>query len=242
MGTMSESREAQLVRSFVSLADSLVNEYDVIDTLQTLVDQCTSLFGATACNIVLGSDDQHLEVAAATSEECREIGRLQLEADQGPCIEAVTRRDVVSVVDPAQMVDRWPVFAEASVDAGYRSAHAIPMRLREQTIGSLNLFRDHEGALNEVDATAAQALADVATISIIRERAIRDGDEVREQLQRALDTRIVIEQAKGFLAHRHDLDTESAYRLLRDHARSAQAPLSSVAQGVVEGTVAIPAR
>jgi transcriptional regulator with GAF, ATPase, and Fis domain len=239
---MSESREAQLVHSFVSLADSLVNEYDVIDTLQTLVDQCTSLFGATACNIVLGPDEQHLEVAAATSEDCRQVGLLQLSVGQGPCIEAVTRRDVVSVVDPAEMVDRWPVFAEASVDAGYRSAHAIPMRLREQTIGSLNLFRDHDGALNEADATAALALADVATIGIIRERVIRDGDEVRDQLQRALDSRIVIEQAKGFLAHRHDLDTESAYRLLRDHARSAQAPLSSVAQGVVEGTVAIPAR
>ncbi|KQO81572.1 transcriptional regulator [Frigoribacterium sp. Leaf263] len=239
---MSESREAQLVHSFVSLADSLVNEYDVIDTLQTLVDQCATLFDATDCNIVLGADDAHLEVAAATSEECRGIGRLQLEAEQGPCIEAVTRRVVVSVVDPAEMVDRWPVFAEASVDAGYRSAHAIPMRLREQTIGSLNLFRDHDGALNDADATAAQALADVATISIIRERVIRDGDEVREQLQRALDSRVVIEQAKGFLAHRHELDTDSAYRLLRAHARSAQAPLSSIAEGVVQGTVVIPAR
>jgi transcriptional regulator with GAF, ATPase, and Fis domain len=234
---MTETREQLLVKTFVTLADSLVTDYDIIDLLQTLVDRTTELFDASAAGIVLGPDADHLEVIVSTSENSRIVGLMQLRAGAGPCVEAVTSGGVVSVVDEGEMFDRWPTFAAAATGSGYVSVHAIPLRLRGQIIGSLNLFRDHEGALNETDAIAAQALADVATISVLQERTIHDSRAVRAQLQRALDTRIVIEQAKGVIAYTHHLDMEAAFRLIRHHARSTQTPMSAVAAGVVDGSI-----
>jgi transcriptional regulator with GAF, ATPase, and Fis domain len=236
---MTETREQLLVKTFVTLADSLVAGYDVIDLLQTLVDRTTELFDAAAAGIILGPDADHLDVIASTSENSRIVGLMQLRAGEGPCVEAVTSGVVVSVVDEAEMFERWPEFAGAATGSGFVSVHAIPLRLRGQIIGSLNLFRDREGALNEADAIAAQALADVATISVLQERTIHDSSIVRDQLQRALDTRIVIEQAKGVLVHTHRLDMDSAFRLIRHHARSTQTPMSVVAAGVVDGTIRI---
>lgn len=237
---MTDTREALLVKTFVTLADSLVAGYDVIDLLQTLVDRATELFDAGAAGIILGPDDEHLDVIVSTSETSRIVGLLQLRAGEGPCVEAVTTGAVVSVADAAELSERWPVFAEAVTGSGYLSVHAIPLRLRGQIIGSLNLFREHEGVLNETDAIAAQALADVATISVLQERTIHDSGIVAEQLQRALDTRVVIEQAKGVIAQTHGLDMDAAFRLLRHHARSTQTPLSGVVTGVVDGTIVIP--
>jgi len=237
---MAQNREALLVDTFVALADSLVAGYDVIDLLQTLVDRATDLFDASAAGIILGPDVEHLDVIASTSETSRIVGLMQLRAGEGPCVEAVTTGAVVSVADAAELRERWPVFAEAATDSGYLLVHAIPLRLRGEIIGSLNLFRDHEGALDETDAIAGQALADVATISILQERTAQDSTAVSDQLQRALDTRVVIEQAKGVLAHTHGLDMDAAFRLLRHHARSTQTPLREVVAGVVDGTVTIP--
>ena len=236
---MTKTREQLLVETFVTLADSLVGGYDLIDLLQTLVDRAVDLFDATDAGIILGPDTHHLDVIASTSETSRIVGLMQLRAGEGPCVEAVTTGTVVSVVDQDEMTTRWPTFAAAAEGSGYVSVHAIPLRLRGEVIGSLNLFRDHEGALNEDDAIAAQALADVATISVLQERTIHDGTLVREQLQRALDSRVVIEQAKGVIAFTHHLDMDAAYRLIRHHARSTQTPMSAVAAGVVNRTVRI---
>lgn len=237
---MSTTRETLLVQTFVTLADSMVADYDVIDLLQNLVDQTTELFDASASGIILGPDAEHLEVIVSTSEESRLVGLMQIRAAEGPCVEAVSSGQVVSVVDMAEMRNRWPEFAAEVAATDYLSVHAIPLRLRGETIGSLNLFRDHEGALNEEDAVAAQALSDVATISVLQERAIRDSTVIRDQLQRALNSRVVIEQAKGVLAHTHQLDMDAAFRLLRQHARSTQAPIAVVAAGVVDRSIQIP--
>jgi transcriptional regulator with GAF, ATPase, and Fis domain len=234
---MTETREQLLVETFVTLADSLVAGYDIIDLLQTLVDRTTELFDASAAGIVLGPDVDQLDVIVSTSENSRIVGLMQLRAGEGPCVEAVTSGRVVSVVDENEMYGRWPAFAAAATGSGYLSVHAIPLRLRGQIIGSLNLFRDQEGPLNETDATAAQALADVATISVLQERTIHDSRTVRKQLQHALDTRIVIEQAKGVIAYTHHLDMDAAFRLIRHHARSTRTPLSAVAAGIVDGSV-----
>lgn len=234
---MTETREQLLVKTFVTLADSLVAGYDIIDLLQTLVERSTTLFDASAAGIILGPDSDHLDVIVSTSETSRIVGLMQLRAGEGPCVEAVTSGSVVSVETEDEMYDRWPTFAAAAAGSGYISVHAIPLRLRGQIIGSLNLFRDHEGALNETDATAAQALADVATISVLQERTIHHSSAIRDQLQRALDTRIVIEQAKGVIAHTHGLDMDAAFRLIRHHARSTQTPMADIAAGVIDGTV-----
>ena len=236
---MPETREELLVHTFVSLADSLVSDFDVLELLQTLVDQATLLFDASASGIIIGPDAQHVEVVASTSEKSRLVGLMQLEVGEGPCVEAVTTGRVVSVADVREIAHRWPAFAEQAAGAGYVSVHAIPLRLRGQVIGSLNLFRDHEGALNGADATAAQALADVATISVLQERTIRDSSVVHDQLRRALDSRVVIEQAKGVIAHTHGVDMDQAFQLIRREARSTSTAMRVVAAGIVEGRVTI---
>ncbi|MFT7765607.1 GAF and ANTAR domain-containing protein [Clavibacter tessellarius] len=236
---MPDTREGLLVRTFVNLADSLVSDFDVLELLQTLVDQATLLFDASAAGIIIGPDDRHLEVVASTSELSRLVGLMQLEAGEGPCVEAVTTGEVVSVASVAEIGERWPAFAALAEGAGYLSVHAIPLRLRGEVIGSLNLFREHEGALNEADATAAQALADVATISVLQERTIRDSTVVRDQLRHALDSRVLIEQAKGVIAHTHGVDMDEAFRLIRRHARNTSAAMPQVAEGIVAGRIAL---
>ncbi|OUE23517.1 GAF and ANTAR domain-containing protein [Clavibacter michiganensis] len=238
---MPETREELLVHTFVSLADSLVGDFDVLDLLQTLVDQVTLLFDASAAGIIIGPDAQHLEVVASTSEKSRLVGLMQLEVGEGPCVEAVSTGRVVSVADVREIAHRWPAFSAEAQGAGYVSVHAIPLRLRGQVIGSLNLFREHEGALNEADATAAQALADVATISVLQERTIRDSTVVHDQLRHALDSRVVIEQAKGVIAHTHGVDMDEAFRLIRAEARSTSTALPAIAAGIVEGRVTLEA-
>lgn len=238
---MPDTREAQLVHTFVSLADSLVGDFDVVDLLQTLVDQVTLLFDASAAGIIIGPDPAHLEVVASTSEKSRLVGLMQLEVGEGPCVEAVTTGRVVSVADVREISHRWPAFATEAAGAGYVSVHAIPLRLRGEVIGSLNLFREHEGVLNEADAVAAQALADVATISVLQERTIRDSTVVHDQLRHALDSRVVIEQAKGVIAHTLGIDMDEAFRLIRREARSSSTAMPAVAAGIVEGRVTIRA-
>ncbi|RII94629.1 ANTAR domain-containing protein [Clavibacter michiganensis] len=238
---MTKTREELLVRAFVTLADSMVTDYDMIDLLQTLVDETTKLFDAAASGIILGPDVDHLEVVVSTSERSRFVGLMQLRAGEGPCVEAVTTGAVVSVANTAEITDRWPRFAAEAAQAGYVSVHAIPLRLRGQIIGSLNLFRNHEGALNHADAIAAQALADVATISVLQERSVRDSSIVAEQLSRALDSRVIIEQAKGVIAHNHGLDMGAAFNAIRNDARRRRIAVAVVATEVVQGhTVLTP--
>jgi len=226
-------RETQLLKTFVTLADSLVTGFDTIDLLQMLVERTTALFDAADAGIILAGSTGELEVIASTNERSKLVGLLQLRAGEGPCVESYTTGSVVSVPDLGEIDDRWPVFTDLARDSGYGSVHAIPLRLRDQTLGSLNLFRDTTGALNEDDATAAQALADVATISILQERALREIDSTRDQLQRALDSRVVIEQAKGVVSYTQSVDMDEAFQRIRRHARANRLPLVEVAADVV---------
>lgn len=229
---MTDTRETRLVDTFVTLTDSLIADYDVVDVLQTLVDRAVELFDAAAGAIHLKNDRGALEVVASTSERSSFIGLLQLDAGEGPCIAAVTSGELVTSRDADDLEQHWPRFAAASRERGYAGVHAIPLRLRDEVIGSLNLFRETEGALNGPDARAAQALADVATISVLQQRSLEQATVTAAQLQRALDTRLVIEQAKGYLARAFDTDTDTARELLRRYARTTQQRLSDVAAAV----------
>lgn len=229
---MTDNRETRLVDTFVTLTDSLIADYDVVDVLQTLVDRAVELFDAAAGAIHLKNDRGALEVVASTSERSSFIGLLQLDAGEGPCIAAVTSGELVTSRDADDLEQHWPRFAAASRERGYAGVHAIPLRLRDEVIGSLNLFRETEGALNGPDARAAQALADVATISVLQQRSLEQATVTAAQLQRALDTRLVIEQAKGYLARAFDTDTDTARELLRRYARTTQQRLSDVAAAV----------
>lgn len=227
-------REGQLVDTFVSLADTLVAGYDIVDFMHVLVERCAAIFDAADAGILLPGTSGRLEVVASTSERSHLIGLLQLDADEGPCVDAYTTGRVVSVNRIAETYKRWPVFATQAAALDYQSMHAIPMRLRDHTIGSLNLFSDQPGPLDPQDARAAQALADVATIGILQERALREANIARDQLQHALDSRVVIEQAKGVLAQTADVSVDEAFQLLRERARSTGRLLSSVALEVIE--------
>lgn len=232
-------REQQLVDAFVAVADSLVRDYDLIGLLQSLVDRSIGLFDASAAGIVLGSASDGYDVVASTSERSQFVGLMQLRAEEGPCVEAITSARVVSVGSPREIQERWPAFAAMSEGLGFVAVHAIPLRLRDETIGSLNLFRDQEGEMNAADAVAAQALADVAIISILQERVVSDLSLTKQQLQKALDSRVLIEQAKGVVAHTHDLDMEAAYRLIRHQARTTQTKIVELAQAIVEDGVVL---
>lgn len=234
---MTDTRETRLVETFVTLTDNLVADYDVIDVLQTLVDRSVELFDAAAGAIHLLNRDGVLEVAASTSERSGFIGLLQLNAGEGPCITAVTTGELVTSDDLESLSARWPRFAAASKDHGYRSVHAIPLRLRDEVIGSLNLFREIDGALNGADGRAAQALADVATISILQQRTVQDATVTAEQLQHALDAKVPVEQAKGYLARALSVDVDTAREVLRRYARTVQRRLSDVSVDVADGSL-----
>lgn len=236
---MTRTREQQLVETFVTLTDTLVSDYDLVDLLQTLVDNATQLFDASAAGILLVGRSQELEVIASTNERSSFVGLMQLKAGEGPCVEAFINGVTVSVQSPAEMQRRWPRFAAASAELGYAAVHSVPLRLRDVTLGSMNLFRETTGALNAEDATAVRALTDVATISILQQRTAEQADLVRTQLQQALDSRVVIEQAKGFLAHTHQIDLDTAFMLLRSYARSHQTRLADTARDVTNRVISI---
>ena len=231
-------REAALVDAFAALADTLVAGYDVVELLQTLVDTCVALLDVDAAGLLLaGADSKRLDLMASTSEESRLVETMQLAAEAGPCIECFETGTIVSVPDIARGRPAWSDFSTRALEQGFRSMHAVPLRLRKTTVGTLNLFRTEAGELNERDTRVAQALADVATIGILHERDFRASDLLRQQLQVALNSRVVIEQAKGVLAHTHDVSTDQAFTLLRDYARSNRRPLAQVAQQLVERTL-----
>jgi GAF domain-containing protein len=237
---MTRTRERQLVDTFVTLTDSLVSDYDVVELLQSLVDNAAQLFDAQAAGILLANPQRELEVVASTSERSSFIGLLQLEAGEGPCVEAFFTGETVSVENTEEMQRRWPHFAAISQQLGYASVHSIPLRLRDTTLGSMNLFRDTTGELNATDAVAARALTDVATISILQQRTAEHAVLVQTQLQHALNSRVAIEQAKGFLAHTHQVDLDTAFTMLRSYARSNGTRIAETARHVVDRVITIP--
>jgi len=230
---VTNTREGQLVETFVTLADTLVADYDVVDLLHTLVEKCAALLEASAAGIILSDGDGVLEVVASTNERSRLVEILQLRAGSGPCVESFSTGKAVAVADIERTGDTWPKFREGALALGFASMHAVPLRLRATTIGSLNLFWDRTGGLSIGDTNTVQALADVATIGILQERTIRESDIVRQQLQHALSSRVLIEQAKGVVAYTHGVHMGDAFDIIRSHARANGLPLADVAEQIV---------
>ncbi len=239
--TSQESRRAALLSErFVALADSLVADYDVVELLQELVQSCVALLAVDEGGLLLVDQRGNLQVVASSSETARLVELLQLQSEEGPCLECVHGGIPVTVADMSAEQERWPTFARSALSVGFTGVHAFPLRLREQTIGALNLFmtKDRRG-LSEDDLRIAQALADVATIGILQQRSVSRSSMLAEQLQNALNSRIVIEQAKGVLAERGSMDMHHAFERLRGYARAHNQRLSDVAQAVVlHGTLA----
>jgi GAF domain-containing protein len=234
MSRAPDDREGLIGQAFVTLADTLVDEYDVIDLLDRLAGFCVELLAAEAAGIVLGDERRELRVVAASDEAAQVIELLQLQSDEGPCLDCFQSVAPVSVTDLTEAADRWPSFVAAVAQrSDFRSVHALPLRLRGRAIGALNLFHAVPGPLPEHDLALGQALADVATIGILQERAIRRGDVLNEQLQGALTSRVVVEQAKGVLAQYGALSPTEAFEQLRRYARSHNFKLADLARRIV---------
>ena len=233
---MNETTRLELLfDAFATFADTLVAGYDILDLLQTLVETCHDLLDVDSAGILLANAANELEVVASTSEANTLVEVMQIDADAGPCLECFRTRAVVSLPDIDVGSDRWAAFCDTARAQGIHSVYAIPLRLRDTTIGTLNLMRNERGELNQYDIRAAQALADVATIGILQERTVRDASKLRDQLQEALSSRVIIEQAKGVVAETANVSIEAAFALIRQHARSHQTPLSLVARQLVSG-------
>ena len=227
-----------LSETFVELTDTMVADFDIIDFLHVLTRRSVELLDVSAAGLLLADPRGELRVVAASSEAARLLELFQLQNDQGPCLDCFRSGQPVSATD-LSADQRWPRFADAAGEGGFAAVQALPMRLRDQVIGALNLFRGTAGAFDADSVHIGQALADVATISLLHERNMRHRDTLNEQLQTALNSRVVIEQAKGKLAERLGIDVDQAFTLLRDQARNHNQRLSDVARALVDGTQAI---
>lgn len=226
------SFDSRVLHTLTDLADTLVDDYDVVELLQTLVDACRDVLGITAAGILLADEAGELELIASTSEASRLVEVMQLGAQAGPCIESF-RRGVPVAVPSLTSMSGGGSFRDEALSQGFSSIQALPLRLREQTIGTLNLMGADEGALPEHVLVAARAFADMATIGILHERSLRESEVLAQQLRVALGSRVIIEQAKGVVSFTADIPIDAAFERIRSYARSHQLPLSQVAARIV---------
>jgi len=231
---MDVTRERRLAEAFVGTADTVVGDFDVIEFLRTLAERCVQLLDVDAAGLMLADRHGKMQASPASAEDPRLMELFELQADGGPCLDTYrTGRPVLNANLHASRA-RWPRFAEAAMRTGYVSVHALPLRLRATVIGALNLFSSQPGRLSDQDARTGQALADAAAVGILAQRSIHRHDLQTIQLQNALNSRVVIEQAKGLLAERHQIGVETAFALLREYARSHRLHLSDLARDVIE--------
>jgi GAF domain-containing protein len=236
---MSNGREPQVIDTFLALTDTLVHDFDALDMLTVLSERCVELLDVDAAGVILTDGRGGLSMAAGSSERTRLLEVFAVAIDAGPCVDCVrTGRPVISEdLGTPHAHRRWPRYAPHAEEAGFRSTHALPMRLRDEVIGVLTLLHTDRHTLTADDARLGQALADAATIGLLHERAVRHAETVQEQLQGALNSRVVIEQAKGVLAGQTDLAPEDAFTALRAHARGQGMRLTDLARAVVERTI-----
>jgi GAF domain-containing protein len=233
-------REQLIADAFVELADTLVDDFDLVDFLNTVVEHAVELVDAQAAGIMLSDQRGGMEVMAASSHATRLVELFEIQNEEGPCLDAFRSGRAVTRDDQAEMLASWPTFTPRLAEAGFSSAQAVPMRLRTQVIGALNLFRTAPGALTEAEMKLVQALADVATVGILQQRAVTASSLLAEQLQSALHSRVLIEQAKGIIAERAGTDIDRAFDMIRRHARRTGAPLQAVVARVIDGSLRPP--
>jgi transcriptional regulator with GAF, ATPase, and Fis domain len=230
---MSGAREREVSRAFVTLASSLANGYDVVELLSSLTADCAHLLDVASAGLLLADGRGVLHVMAASSERTRQLEVFQVQRADGPCRDCYLDGAPVSAPDLHEETDRWPQFVPAALAAGFASVHALPMRLRDRMLGALGLFGTTVGSLSSDDLSLGQALADVASVALVQDKVTSDQKSVNEQLQTALTSRIVLEQAKGVLAQQGSLQMEEAFAMLRRYARTNNLRLTAVAEAVV---------
>jgi len=225
--------ERDVTRVFVALAGALAGGEDVVELLTTLTGECARLLDVASAGLLLADQRGVLHVMAASSERTRELEVFQLQREEGPCRDSYLAGAAISVPDLAAETDRWPQFAPHALAAGFASVHALPMRLRAVKLGTLNLFGTTVGDLNPEDLSLGQAFADVASVALVQDRTSNDHVSINTQLQGALTSRVVLEQAKGVLAQQGGLEMHEAFVVLRRYARDHNLQLTDLATAVV---------
>jgi GAF domain-containing protein len=229
-----DNREEWLAQTFVELADTLVADFDLIDFMSVLVERCAELLGSAEVGLALAAARGELRVMASSTERMRALELIEVQNDEGPCRDCLRSGEQVLNQRLADSEDRWPRFTHDAQEAGFKMVHALPLRLRSDVIGAMNIFSPELRELSPEDVNLTQALADAATIGILQERAVKHGADLAGQLQGALNSRIVIEQAKGIVAERRQMDMDQAFAMLRSHARSNRTQLSDVARAIID--------
>lgn len=235
------TRQDLLSRTFVELADTLVENYDQIEFLHRLAERCVSLLGVAEAGVVLAGSEGQLRALASSSERMHLIELIEVQSQDGPCLDCWRSGEAIHENRLTDTQVRWPVFAPAALAAGFVSVYAVPMRLRDERLGALNLFSNQAYGLIEPDEAVAQAMADVATIGILHQRFIFQRQEVTEQLQAAFNARVTLEQAKGVIAEAAKIGVDEAFTLLRGYARDHQLLLSEVARRVINRDLGVEA-
>ena len=237
------TREADVVRALVTMADTLAGDYDVVDLLTGLADRCVDLLGVSAAGVMLASPvmlihpEGTLALAASSSEAMRLLELFELQAQEGPCLDAFRTGERVEHENLAAGSGRWPSFSQAALQAGFQSASALPLRWQEMALGALNLLSVTQTPMDEADITVARAFADLATLSIVQHRATAEAQHLNEQLANALTSRATIEQAKGVISERADVGMAEAFSRLLSYARNSNQRLTDVAEAAVNGTL-----
>jgi hypothetical protein len=233
-------REARVLDAVVSLVDSLLDDFDVVDLLTELTERCADMLDVDAAGFLLADPFGRLRVLAATSEQARELELFQLQADEGPCVDCYATGQPISVTDLQAERGRWPRFAPAAIDAGFASVHAVPMRAAGIVLGALGLFGSRSGALSDADLLVGKTLTHIACVAILQEHPPTPAT-VMPRLREALARRVVIEQAKGFLRERLNVSVEEAFGLLRAYARRHNQHLTDVARRLISEPLSRPA-
>ena len=227
----------RLSQVLIELADTLVDDFDVVDFMTTLASRCVELLGAHEAGVMLADAQGALRAVASSSERARVLELYELQNEEGPCLDCYRSGEAVVNQPLDESQPRWPRFAPEARRLGFSAVHALPMRLRGEVIGAINIFNVANGDLSPIDVEVGQALADVATIGLLQHRSVREARVLSEQLQVALTSRVILEQAKGVLSERASMDMPTAFGILRSYARARGLPLSEVAGAVVDGTL-----
>ncbi|HEY1916163.1 MAG TPA: GAF and ANTAR domain-containing protein [Streptosporangiaceae bacterium] len=231
------TREADVVRSLVEMADTLVDDYDVVDLLTGLANRCVDLLGASAAGVMLASPAGGLRLVASSSEAMRLLELFELQTEEGPCLDAFRTGEAVEHENLEAGAGPWPLFATTALQSGFRSAIALPLRLRDAKLGALNMLGVSQVPMPEADLIVARAFADLAALSIVQHRASVEAQRLNEQLSGALTSRVVIEQAKGVISERAGVSLADAFTRLRSFARQRNLHLTDVAQAAIDGTL-----
>jgi hypothetical protein len=232
-----DNRETWLARTLVELADTLVDNFDVVDFLSLLAARCRELFEPSEVGFLIADQAGSLRVLASSSERLRLLELFELQNEEGPCFECYRTNKPVINHHLEEVDQRWPRFANEARQRGFTLAHALPMRLRGAVIGAVNVLQDHAEPVQEIELALGQSMADIATIGLLQQRELQRATGLAEQLDGALQTRILVEQAKGMLFERHGTDMDTSFAQLRRYARDHNRLLADVAGEVIDGTL-----